>query len=40
MDQARLNINGKEVGLRLVEDGLYEPKNLSIFEKGNTEPLE
>jgi hypothetical protein len=33
MDQARLKINDEEVGLRLVGDGLYEPNNLSIFEK-------
>lgn len=31
MDQPRLKYNGQEVGLRNVGGGLFEPKNLSVF---------
>ena len=33
MEQPRLKINNKEVGLRHIGDGLYEPKNATILKE-------
>ena len=33
MEQPRLKINNKEVGLRLIGDNLYEPKNVTILKE-------
>jgi len=41
MEQVRLKINNEEIGLRHLGDGLYEPKNASVFKKvveGNYKP--
>ncbi len=33
MDKPRLKLNDKEVGLRDLGDGLFEPKNLKVLEE-------